>query len=240
MYGTGSGVYSTMIDAGDVDQYLITDLINYTPYYIVLSSYDAKGDESPNSTEIVGVPAGTNLPVAYDQSVTTDQNTAITITLVGSDLDTGDVLTYIIKSLPASGFLSEGGTSIVTVPYLLSGDTLTYTPNVGFTGAFSFDFKVNDGVNDSNIATVAVTVTAGCVFPAEIVNVGWTLIGWTCDTPGDPQQIATALGGLVVIFGWDFNVQNWKVYDSSIPAIFNTLTQLTKWYGYWVYYEPTS
>jgi uncharacterized repeat protein (TIGR01451 family) len=43
----------------------------------------------------------------------------------------------------------------------LSGNTpaLIYTPNSGYTGTDSFTFKANDGLTDSNIATVSISVT---------------------------------------------------------------------------------
>ena len=41
-----------------------------------------------------------------------------------------------------------------------SGPNRTYTPRSGFTGSDSFTFVANDGVADSNVATVSITVTA--------------------------------------------------------------------------------
>ena len=103
--------------------------------------------------EVVNTP-----PVAFDQAVVTTADTAVSITLTGSDPDTGDALTFIITSLPESGDLLENP-PIVTVPHVLSGDMVTYTPDPGSTGTDGFMFKVNDGTEDSNIATVTINVT---------------------------------------------------------------------------------
>ncbi|MGD0644668.1 MAG: Ig-like domain-containing protein [Candidatus Bathyarchaeia archaeon] len=91
--------------------------------------------------------AGDNAPVAYNQTVNTSEDAAVAVNLTASDVD-GDSLSYQIVTSPAHGSLSG------TAPYL------TYTPTPGYTGLDSFTFEANDGVKDSNIATVTVSVTA--------------------------------------------------------------------------------
>ena len=100
-------------------------------------------------------------PVADDQSVGTKKDTPVSIRLTGSDADAGDTFSFILVSLPGSGDLSEGVTKIISGDYTLSGDTLTYTPHSGSTGSDRFSFKVNDGLTDSNIATVTIHVGLG-------------------------------------------------------------------------------
>jgi len=87
-----------------------------------------------------------DVPIANPQSVSTLENIANSITLTGTDID-GDSLTYIVVAEPSRGSLSG------TAP------DLDYTPTVGFAGSDSFTFKVNDGIVDSNIATVSITIT---------------------------------------------------------------------------------
>ncbi|MDO9517093.1 MAG: S8 family serine peptidase [Methanosarcinaceae archaeon] len=84
-------------------------------------------------------------PVADDQSVITNEDTSISITLNATDYD-GDALTYSIVSLPLNGNVA------------ISGITAIYTPTANYNGADSFNFKANDGTTDSNIATVSVTL----------------------------------------------------------------------------------
>lgn len=86
-------------------------------------------------------------PEASDQAVTTDEDTAVAITLVASDAN-GDALTYTIVTPPAHGTLSG------------AAPDLTYTPAPNFHGADSFIFQVNDGQVDSALATVSITVNA--------------------------------------------------------------------------------
>jgi len=104
------------------------------------------------ATVSVTVAPVNDAPVANDDSVTTQENTAVAILLTASDAD-GDPLTYSVVGAPANGTLSG------TAP------NLTYTPNPGFTGSDSFTFKANDGLEDSNIATVSVDVLAATVDP---------------------------------------------------------------------------
>src|SRR5207253_2959361 len=84
-------------------------------------------------------------PVANDQMVSTNQDTAKAITLSATDADS-DGLTYTVVSGPAHGTLSG------------MAPNLTYTPNAGYFGPDSFTFKANDGTVDSNTATVSITV----------------------------------------------------------------------------------
>lgn len=84
-------------------------------------------------------------PVADAQSVSTDEDMPLEITLNGSDPD-GAVIYYTVVDDPAKG--------------TLSGDApdLTYTPDADFNGADSFTFTVNDGTLDSAPATISITI----------------------------------------------------------------------------------
>ncbi len=89
-----------------------------------------------------------HIPTASDIRVATDMDTAVSITLTGSDAD-GDTLTYTVSSDPQSGTLSG------TAP------NLTYTPNTEFTGNDTFTYTVSDGKAESNTATVSIVVSEG-------------------------------------------------------------------------------
>ena len=84
-------------------------------------------------------------PVAQNQSVFTEENISVNITLTATDID-GDPLTYQVLTQPQHGTLSG------------VAPTLEYIPNTDFVGNDSFTFKANDGRIDSLPATVQITV----------------------------------------------------------------------------------
>merc|ERR1711964_803061 len=86
-------------------------------------------------------------PVATAQTMTTDEDVAKAITLAGTDIE-NSTLTYTVVANPSHGALSG------TAP------ALTYTPTADYNGSDSFSFKVNDGIVDSETATISITVTA--------------------------------------------------------------------------------
>ena len=106
---------------------------------------DGSADSNPATATLTVNPVN-DPPVADSQEATTVQDTALAITLTASDID-GDALTYIVLTGPSHGGLTG------------AAPDLTYTPAAGYTGADSFTFTANDGSADSNIATVAITVT---------------------------------------------------------------------------------
>jgi CSLREA domain-containing protein len=89
-------------------------------------------------------------PVTFDQSVSTNEDTAKSITLTGEDPDGTPLSLFTIMTQPAHGTLTPpGGTTAGR----------TYTPAADYNGPDSFTFKVNDGTVDSNqVGTVSITV----------------------------------------------------------------------------------
>ena len=86
-------------------------------------------------------------PVAQDLFETTLEDIPVDVTLVATDAE-DDVLTYAIVDQPAHGTVT------------LVGTTATYTPELNFNGSDTFTYKANDGMADSNVATVTITVTS--------------------------------------------------------------------------------
>ncbi|MBU2482098.1 MAG: cadherin-like domain-containing protein, partial [Proteobacteria bacterium] len=98
-----------------------------------------------STTAHISVIVKNSPPIANSQSISTNEDNELSITLGGSDID-NDPLTYEILNSPSSGSLS--GTS----------PNLIYTPDENFNGEDSFTFKVNDGQIDSEPATISIIV----------------------------------------------------------------------------------
>ncbi|WP_372806016.1 Ig-like domain-containing protein [Pontiella sp.] len=91
--------------------------------------------------------APNDAPIADSQSVQTLPDTALGITLSGSDTDGPSNLTYTVVGSPTNGMLSG------TAP------DLVYTPDSGFAGTDGLTFKVFDGLDESALATVSISVS---------------------------------------------------------------------------------
>jgi TolB protein len=93
-------------------------------------------------------------PIAYDKSVMAYENIAFQIAL-----STNQGVVSIVND-PSHGTLTDMVTNIGTT-------LVTYTPGPNYNGVDSFTFKVNDGISDSNIATVTITIKPTCPFISD-------------------------------------------------------------------------
>ena len=101
---------------------------------------------------------GNVAPTADNQSVLTPENTQAEVLLSGSDSETCELLFTVVLS-PTHGVLGPitGNICASGTPNSDSG-SITYTPNAGYSGADSFAYQANDGIDASNTATVSITV----------------------------------------------------------------------------------
>jgi endonuclease G len=150
---------------------------------------DGSNDSNTSSVNITVNPVN-DVPVADSQSVTTNSNTAVSITLTGSDLETAAAnVLFEVTVNPAHGTLSG------------SGANLTYTPDANYSGPDSFAFTVRDtgdaaaAPSTSAEATVSITVNDTVVptvtAPANVtVNTGAGAT--TCGVVVGDAQLGTA------------------------------------------------
>lgn len=92
------------------------------------------------------VSSSNTAPTARHSSLTSNVNVPFTLSLIGNDAD-GDSLNYEVISGPSQGNLGA-----------ITGNRVTYTPNSGYKGNDSFTFKVFDGKEYSNNATVSIAI----------------------------------------------------------------------------------
>ena len=99
-------------------------------------------------------------PTAADMSANVGTGEAVALSLEGSD-NNGDALTYTIVSAPTHGTLGDCSTG-----------SCSYTAGPSYTGTDTFTYKANDGLADSNVATVTITITPTTVTPVSSDNTG--------------------------------------------------------------------
>jgi large repetitive protein len=138
-------------------------------------------------------------PVAVNDAVATNEDTAVAIPVLANDADSdGDPLTITSATAP-NGSVSIG-----------AGGVLTYTPNANFSGTDTITYRISDGQGGTATATVAVTVNAVNDTPVagalgnqsnlDSQPVSLPVAGAFSDPDGDPLTFAaTGLpAGLVI------------------------------------------
>ncbi|HKG60567.1 MAG TPA: DNA/RNA non-specific endonuclease [Pyrinomonadaceae bacterium] len=182
---------------------LSNGIVTYTPAanfngaasfeYQVCDNGNTNGSPDPQcATGLVNVTVNpvNDAPSANSQSVTTNSNTPVLITLTGNDLETAPAnLVFEVTVSPAHGSLSG------------SGANLTYTPNTNYSGPDSFQFTVRDAGDGSAAsltsaaATVSITVndTVAPVLNAPAnVSVNTGAGATTCGAVVTEAQLGTA------------------------------------------------
>jgi VCBS repeat-containing protein len=109
----------------------------------------ADGVETSNfATVSITVNSVNHVPVAMNDSIATNGNTAVTIDVLANDTDPdGDALTVsAITTAPTNGTAS------------IVSDKAVYTPATGFTGTDNFAVRISDGNGGSATSTVTVMV----------------------------------------------------------------------------------
>ena len=134
-------------------------------------------------------------PVAVDDAITTDEDTAITVDLVANDTNPdNDSLTITSVSQGANG-------TVVVNP----DGTVTYTPAANFNGTDSFTYTIEDGNGGSSTATVTVTVDSvndaptlassatAAIEDGPTVAVDLSLLGADVDSDDDGSSLTYAI-----------------------------------------------
>ncbi len=150
-------------------------------------------------------------PTAFEQNITTQEDTPISITLQAED-KSGRVLTYLIETPPSNGLLSG------TAP------NLTYTPNADYYGTDSFTFVVNNGILSSEVATVNILITPVNDAPVAVDDNVTTL-----------ENVSIAIKPLLNDTDIDGNSSKLRIISISQPS-FGTVFLSEEF----VYYAPNS
>lgn len=155
----GSGFTTRVLDAnGDFfttfsvdDDIAPGDLIT-----AMLSSGDVPSTEFSNCYTVPSGPTNATPTAGAQGPASVPAGLAFDLLLSGTDADDDD-LTFDVDTPPTNGDLSAITGVDCTAANTCAAD-VTYTPDLGFTGADSFTFTVNDGQSTSAPATVSLNV----------------------------------------------------------------------------------
>jgi hypothetical protein len=154
-------------------------------------------------------------PVAKSQSVTTNRDTAASITLGATDKE-GDSLTYSLTSSPKQGSISS---------FDKDSGSVVYTPKSGYTGNDGFTFTANDKSSTSNSAKVSITVnsvSSGTSKAFSMAAAGdW---GCTSNTDKTVKKISSEKPNIVLALG-DYSYE--PSADCWLKAV-NPIDSITK------------
>lgn len=145
--------------------------VSYTPAaaFSGSDSFTYTIDDGHGHTATATVHVRVNAPPqANDDTYSVNENTALAAAAPGvlsNDTDPdGDAITAVLVSSPSHG----------TLTFHADG-SFTYTPNAHFACTDSFTYKANDGLADSNVATVTIHV-ADTEGPAVTASVSQTVL----------------------------------------------------------------
>jgi hypothetical protein len=130
-------------------------------------------------------------PEALNQNLVTGVGVATSTALGALDAD-DDLLYFEISALPQHGTLTASFSFDGPAFTLDNLPTVTYTPDPGYAGPDSFDFRVNDGQEDEgdiDVATVSITVEAAPEPEAPACDEGYHLSDDEC-VADEPAPLA--------------------------------------------------
>ena len=128
--------------------------------------------------------ATNQVPVAQPDTVSTAEETAITVSVLANDTDPDG------NTLTVTGFVSPThGTAVIS-----GGTTVTYTPAANWVGMDTFAYTVSDGQGGAAVGTVIITVTPANDPPVAVadtatVSVATSIAVLTNDTDPDGNTL---------------------------------------------------
>ena len=164
--------------------------LSFTQVGVVVVRAAQAGNDAFLPAEVtMEITAFNTAPVAAAAAFIQDEDMTITGTVQATDVE-NTPLAYAVVTGPGHGVL------------LLNPNTgaFSYTPAAHYFGGDSFSFKVNDGLADSNVATVTLTVNAVNDRPVAVgqalstpdyLPLAITLAGQDVETPGLQFSIVT-------------------------------------------------
>ena len=225
---TGAFSYTPSFGVASQSQPTVTQSVTFT----VTDNGSPTG--SASQTISITVNNVNRPPSASPQGVTLNEDIPTSITLVANDPD-GDPLSWTITTQPQHGTLTG------TAP------NLTYTPAANYNGNDSFTFRVSDGLLNSNVPIVSLTINPVNDPPVltvpgpQTINEGQSLRFTASATDVDPGQTITlsatgapsgsTFDAVTGNFSWTPNFTQaatyaitFKATDNGLPSASDTKT----------------
>ena len=171
-YGTVSGTYPNVVDAGNVTTYTINSLTDCTLYYFAVKAYDTAGNLSTAySNELNGMAMPT--VTAVNPTSASQNSSNLNLTLTGTNFRTGATVTFSGTGITVNS-VSVGSCSSLTANVSIAGSAATGTRDITIrntdqsagTGTALFTVSLADttpptisAVASSSISTNGATIT---------------------------------------------------------------------------------
>ena len=202
-YGTGSRIYGSPINVGNVTTYTLTNLTLGQTYFIAVTAYNASNNESGYSNEVSGdatelgqtctvatSPSGLQVVVdgaTYTASQTFSWNPGSSHTVsVSSPQSGGSGVQYVYSSWSDGG----GQSHTITAP----SSTTTYTAN------FTTQYSLATSASPSGGGTISPSGTnwynsGQAVSVSATASAGYSFSNWTGDLSGSTNPTSLAMSG---------------------------------------------
>ncbi|MBA7612434.1 hypothetical protein ES703_19670 [subsurface metagenome] len=230
--------YTSPAATGTLTYTPVADAYGTATITVVVKDDGGTANSGVDSVQTTFTVTVNDAPVAVADTVTTPEDTAVTVLVLANDSDAdGDTLTI--------ASVTQGNHGVVAIE---EGDTtLTYTPNANFWGVDSLTYTVSDGKSGLNTATVLVTVTSVNDPPVAFMlvspghdstlvitnaNLGDTLtFAWegAVDVDGDTVRYGAELTGdlgAILIFG-DTTATEVRLPHAAVAELMEGLGLLT-------------
>ncbi len=113
---------------------------------------------SDTASVTITIAAVNDGPVAFDDTASTEEDEAVSISVLSNDADVDDINLFLAEVSPA-----QNGRIFIRIS--ISGQQVVYSPSLNFAGTDSFTYRVSDG---SLSDTASVTVTVNTVNDAPV------------------------------------------------------------------------
>jgi hypothetical protein len=169
-------------------------------------------------------------PTAIDDNYYVEPDQVLTIVAPGvldNDIDLdGDSLTAKLSSGPTYGSLT-----------LNADGSFTYTPIAGYIGTDSFSYYANDGVDDSNLGLVTITINESMTSEVHISLLpGWNLVSFNLipEITLINDVLSSISESYTLVYAWNTETDSWMLYDPAAAPYSNDLTALDHKMGFWI------